>query len=184
MNPQHGQSQEAPFLYESVLGHAFDQLSPAIRAAHSVDREKTLNGLVDVQRGTNLLAILLANCFRFPKSQMNVPISVTMEKINNREIWTRKIGNSTFRSALSKAGNPGFITEQFGPIKFHINLVWDKDRLYYNIVFARFFGIKLPKLLTPKSVTYEKESNNMFVFDVDIALPFLGTLIKYRGTLS
>jgi len=171
-------------VFQSALGDEFAQLPAPLKEAHLVTSYKTLTGTVDVQRGKNPLANLIAFIFGFPNSQENAPIEVTMDLQGEKELWTRTIGKSVFRSVLSKGQKPNEVFEKFGPIKFKITLNHKQGQLFYNLVSTQFFGIPLPKFLTPKSDTHERSEDGKFIFDVDISLPILGRLIKYTGKLS
>jgi len=171
-------------LFKSALGENFEDLAPAVHRGHDVTSFKTLRGIVDTKRGSNPVAILVAACFGFPRTRTGTPIEVTMDVQGNKEIWIRKIDKSTFKSVFSDAGKPGHVNEMFGPVKFKIHLVPESGKLHYNIVSARFFGIPIPGLLMPESVTHERQEGDAFHFDVDISLPFIGPLIKYTGSLT
>ena len=45
------------------------------------------------------------------------------------------------------------------------------------------FGIPLPLGLAPRSKAKEWDKGGVFHFDVPIALPLVGTIVHYRGSL-
>ena len=47
----------------------------------------------------------------------------------------------------------------------------------------RLAGIPMPKALLPTGSTFETEADGRFAFDIDIALPLIGRIVAYRGTL-
>ena len=171
-------------LFQSALKDEYAHLPKPLQDAHLVTSYKTLAGTVDVQRGKNPLANLIALLFGFPKTQKDAPIKVSMDLQGEKEIWTRTIGKSAFKSVLSEGQNRNEIFERFGPVKFKIKLLHRDGRLHYGLDIARFLGIPLPKFLTPNSETYEWSRDGKFKFHVDISLPLLGRLIQYKGTLS
>ncbi len=176
--------QLSPPLFQKVLGAHYGALPPALQDGHDVNSYKTMRGRVDVIRGTNLLTHLMANMVGFAKTKTDVPISVTMDVRGNSEVWTRTIGATQFKSVLSPGLKPCEIYEQFGPIKFKMHFHVENGRLYYDIVSAKILGMPLPKFLSPKSITHEREENGRFIFDVEIILPLLGRLIAYKGWLA
>lgn len=173
-----------PFLFQEALGDKFIELPAPIREGHSVFITKTLRGRVDVERGKNRIANLIANCFQFSKTCSNAPILMTMDRKDDTEIWMREIDGNSFRSTLSAGARPGEIFERFGQVKFKIHLRPETGKLHYDIVSARFFGIPLPLPLLPRSNTHERVEGGKFVFDVDITLPLFGRLISYKGWLT
>lgn len=173
----------APPLFQHVLGEKYRTLPTALQDGHNVMSYKTMRGNVDIIRGKNPLAHLLANIIGFAKSQTSAPISITMDVKGDREVWTRTIGASTFTSTLSPGNRPCEIYEQFGLVKFKMIFRIEDSKLHYDIISAKIFGVPLPAFLRPKSVTHEREEDDKFIFDVEIILPLFGRLISYKGWL-
>ena len=46
------------------------------------------------------------------------------------------------------------------------------------------FAIPMPKVLLPKGASFETEREGKFCFDVEIAMPLVGRIVAYRGTLQ
>ena len=174
----------APYLFARVLGVDFSKLPEALQRGHQVANTKIMHGLVDVERGKNPLPRFIANVVGFSHSGNNQPISVEMDMKRGREIWTRTINGKSFRSTLSKGPVPYEIYEQFGPIKFKMKFRLQADKLYYDIVSAKVWGVPFPRFLLPKSLTHERVEAGRFVFDVEIRLPISGRLIAYKGWLA
>jgi Domain of unknown function (DUF4166)/Saccharopine dehydrogenase NADP binding domain len=173
----------APYLYQCVLGKNFGKLPEAVRLGHEVLGTKIMHGRVDVVRGKNPLAQFAATIIGFAKTGTNRPITIHMDVRDGQEIWTRTIDGKFFRSTLSKAQKPNEIYEKFGPIKFKMRFRIEDEKLHYDIISARMFGLPFPKLLLPKSISHERAESGKFIFDVEIRLPLLGRLITYKGWL-
>ena len=72
----------------------------------------------------------------------------------------------------------------FGPLSFDIGLTVEDGRLAYPVVAGRCLGIPLPRLLLPISRTAEGvDTEGRATFDVEIALPAVGRIVRYRGWL-
>lgn len=175
---------QSPVLFENVLGESFQALPDVLKDGHNVFNFKTLSGKVDVVRGKNLIAILIAKLFGFPPTQSDATIKVSMDRQGEQEVWIRHINETAFKSTFTQVVTAGEVYEKFGPVKFKVNLRLDQDRLHYDLVSARVLGVPLPKFFLPKSNTHERVESGKFVFDVDVHLPIFGRLIRYTGQLS
>jgi hypothetical protein len=80
--------------------------------------------------------------------------------------------------------NKHLLVEQFGIVAVALALVVEDEKL--NLVPRRWsaFGIPLPKLLLPKGISFETQRGGRFSFDVVIALPIVGDVVSYQGSLS
>src|SRR5262249_23553029 len=76
-------------LYRRLLGEAWHTLPEPIRRMHDISDILAVQGLAQVDRGTGLLARLIAATFRFPRSGRDVPITVTFRVVAGREVWQR-----------------------------------------------------------------------------------------------
>lgn len=173
-------------LYERILGEAVSALPPAVARMHESTLTRTVSGRAKVERGTGVLARLLAPIFRFPKASDDVPVSVTFTCDGGREVWTRNFAGRNFRSVQSAATgvDAHLLAEDFGPIRVLIALVVDGDKLRLVIRDWRLFGIGLPRFLMPSGDVFETEQDGRFRFHVEIASPLTGLIVRYRGWLA
>jgi hypothetical protein len=177
------QSTQPANLFRNVLGNEFDALARPIRDLHDRAICTAALGTCDVDRGTSPGARIIAALFRLPRTARGLPVRVTMSAAAGRETWVRDFGGSRMRSALRAAGRAGQVIERFGPLDFRIQLRWDGARLHYDLIGGSCLGIPLPRCLLPRSDTHESVADGVFRFDVRIALPLIGPLVHYRGTL-
>ncbi len=98
------------------------------------------------------------------------------------ERWTRTFGTRTFTSELSAA--KGQLVERFGPFRFQFDLPVDDTGLSMQMRGWSVFGIPLPMILSPRTTAREWEKDERFHFDVSIALPLIGPVVRYRGWLA
>jgi hypothetical protein len=176
---------EAP-LYRKLLGSAWDRLPPQVRALHSVTAGSSYAGTCDVDRGRNPLSRLVAALYGFPDAGRDQPVTVDLRAEGGGERWTRTIGKSRFFS-VQKSGrgrSERLLVERFGPVSVDIALVVEGVKLRYVIRGWRLCGIPMPRSLGPRTSTYETVENGRFRFDVEIALPLIGLIVRYRGLLS
>jgi hypothetical protein len=177
----------APVLYERILGDAFGRLPPVLQALHAVVDQTVSAGRAQVDVGQHPLARLIAWLMRFPPAAADVAVSVTMRVEGNRERWVRRFGSARFESVLrqDEAAAPGALVERFGPFSFDVQLVTDGTCIKMPVSHGRFLGIPLPSWLTPESRTREfVDAQGRAGFDVEIVLPRIGRLVRYRGALE
>ncbi len=176
---------EAP-LYCCLLGPAFDALPSAVQALHADAGARQWRGTAEVRRGRGPLARLVAAIMGFPKAAAAVPVTVSFTPEGSGELWTRDFGGKRFSSLQSegKGRNDYLIVERFGPMAFAMALVVEEGRL--KLIPRRWsvFGIPMPRALMPHGESFECESQGRFQFNVEIALPLIGLIVAYKGTLE
>lgn len=168
-------------LYKRVMGASFYRLPKPVRTMHEVCGDGGAVGIATVTRGPNPLAQLVAAIMRFPKAGEH-DLHVSFREDDGRETWERDFAGATFRSELSE--KDGKLVERFGPLRFQFELPSDACGLKMMMVGWSAFGISLPLFLAPKTVATETAEDGVFVFDVAIALPLIGDIVHYRGSLK
>lgn len=173
-------------IYRRILGSAFDNLPSEIRALHDSSDARQWSGTASVQRGTGLFARIVSALIGFPKAAETIPVSVRFTPDGEGEKWIRTFGNQSFhsRQQCGRGRNAHLLVEKFGIVQVALALVIEGDRL--NLVPRRWsaLGIPLPKILLPRGVSFETQRHGRFCFDVTIALPFLGHVVSYQGSLA
>lgn len=176
----------APVLYEQLLGPGHAYLPPALQALHAVVDRLQFRGTAVVETGSHVLARAIRRVMRFPAAATAIPVEVTMVCEDGGERWTRRFGRSVFHSVLRRTAQerPGECRERFGLFDFGIRLIADERGLSMPVRDARFLGIPLPHALTPVSRTREfVDDAGDAAFDVEVLLPGIGRIIRYRGSL-
>lgn len=173
-------------LYEQVIGHDWQRLPRPLRELHGVHDRAVFEGEAQVESGSGWLANLLRMLSGFPPAAARVPVRVFIERQGKAERWTRQFDDHRFQSVLSapRDGERGIIVERFGSLRFRLKLPVDRAGLSMPVQRATWCGLELPSWLTPTSVTRETvDEQGRFSFDVDISLPRVGRLVRYRGWL-
>lgn len=169
-------------LYGRIMGADFARLPGAVRALHRVNGELAAAGTAEVIRGRNPLAWLIGRLVGFPPAGSGIPVTVWMREEGGVETWRRDFGGVAFESRLAQRGD--LLVERFGPIRFAFALKREEDGL--SMHFRRWWlgPLPMPRLLLPSGVAREFEQDGRFHFDVPIALPLIGLLVHYRGSLT
>lgn len=173
-------------LYRRILGTAWNDLPPSLRAIHDIDGRKTAAGKAEVERGKGLLARAVAAMFGFPKAGRDIPVTVELVAETGGERWQRDFAGNVFSSAQTegRGRNDGLLVERFGPFSFALAVVVERERLSLVLRSWTFLGIPMPKALSPRTEAFEYEEDERFRFHIAIAHPLAGLIVRYRGWLA
>ena len=173
-------------LYQRILGAAWEQLPPQIRDMHTVAGAQTAEGRADIERGGNPLSRIIGWLFRFPRRARDVPVTVRFTTDGRRETWRRQFGAHAFSSDHTEGSGRSdkLLEEHFGPFSFGLALVASADRLSFVVRRWKVFGLPLPVALAPFGDSFEFVADGRFHFDVEIRLPLIGLIVRYRGSLE
>lgn len=174
-----------PSLYRRVLGANYDQMSAAGRAFHDAVH-KDWHGRCSVDGPVTLAGRVLAWMFGLPSETRDAPIAVTLHVRGDGETWVRRVAGRTMRSHqfIGARKPPMWIVEKFGPLAFDLAVSVFAGRLELAMSGMRFAGLPLPRPLWPLVEASETEEGGRFCFDVDIGLPLIGRLVRYRGWIT
>jgi hypothetical protein len=180
-----GEPDAAAPIYRRLLGPAYGQLAEPIRDLHEVAASRTFRGEANVTRGRGLLSRVVARIIGFPPAGEGVPVTVTLTRQGERELWQRDFAGHRFASVqyLGAGINEGLVVERFGPIAFAMAVVVDGGRLRLVQRKGTAFGISMPRWMLPKGEVYEHDADGRFNFHVDVVLPIVGPVVGYRGWL-
>lgn len=180
------QPTEQASLYRRILGEAWALLPEPIRALHDGTDGAIAEGTASVERGRSPLAVLAALLLGFPAPGDNVPVQVKFSVRGGRERWRRTFAGKSFSSEqfAGVGRSDALLCERFGPLAFAMALVVSGERL--DLVLRRWsaFGVPLPLWLAPRSNSFETVEGGAFRFHVEISHPWVGLIVRYRGTLS
>ncbi|MGB5871372.1 MAG: DUF4166 domain-containing protein [Albidovulum sp.] len=173
-------------LYRKVLGAAFDTLPDQVKALHDTTQTREWAGHAEVRRGTGWIARAIAGMIGFPQTAAHVPVRVILSPESGGETWLRNFGGKTFSSfqTCGTGKNDALLTERFGAIRVALALVVEGECLFLVPRRWSCLGIPLPGFLLPSGQSFETERGGDFCFDVEIAVPFIGLIVAYKGTLK
>jgi hypothetical protein len=179
-------SVEKPAIFEQVLGEAFNALPTPIRELHGESDASRFSGTASVRRGTGFFSRMIGWLAGFPAASDDVPVTVQIERQENREIWQRDFDGHTFSSEMSVDSGrlAGLMCERFGPSKFGMALVVEDEILHYVARRWTFLGIPMPRWMMPKGAMYETVMDDKFFFHVEITLAIIGHVVTYEGCLE
>lgn len=169
-------------LFRRLLGPAIDGLPPLVLAAHDGSGDQAWTGLAQVTGGKGLAATVVRRLMGFPRPGRDVPIGVEFQRTGRGERWRRRFGDHHLDSVLSL--KDGLMIERMGPATglFHVSVA--DGALHRRLVGIRFMGVPMPAWASPRCHAIEREEGGAFLFDVPIAMPGIGAVIRYRGRLE
>lgn len=173
-------------LYRRLLGDAWDRLPATVRALHDGEGETRAAGRAIVDRGQGPLARAVAAVVGFPEAGRDVPVTVRFERRDGAETWHRTFGAKHFLSRQSegRGRSERLVIERFGPFAFGLALVVEDARLSLVVRRWSLLGVPLPLGAAPVSRSFEAEVEGRFTFHVEIAHPWIGLIVRYRGWLE
>lgn len=174
----------ASTLFGRTLGSGIKRFKSGVRAMHDVRDATVVFGSSDIDRGTNLVARLVGWLFGFPPSGRKLATVITVVRNGGAEIWYRRFAGHPIMTQLEPAGGHGgpTVAERFAwRVTFDLQLLESDGRLRFELCGMRVAGVPMPRLVWPILRAEERAVAERFVFDIDIALPFFGPLIHYRG---
>lgn len=176
----------APPLFAAAIGADFAKLPAVTQKLHKPAPVLHLAGVADVDGAETLLGRLLARLFRFPASGKSVPLRVTIAcDSNGTEHWSRIYPARTMRSVMSApSAADTSVEERFGPLRFRMQLHAHKHGIDFIMKSGQVFGLPMPRWLLPRIAATERADNDRHLFDVSLAAPLLGRLVRYRGWLK
>ncbi len=176
---------DRPSLFQSSLGDRWAALPPAIRDLHSVQDVESFSGLAEVTRGRSIAARVAAWIFGFPPAGYDVPVTVTITRTPEGEVWERNFAGRVFRSLCLRSPKPQCYRERFGVLTFEQELPVEDGRMHFPVRRGWFLGLPIPRCLLPRSDSTECVVDGTFRFDVALRAPLGGGLIvRYRGALT
>lgn len=139
-----------------------------------------------MERGRHPFGRIAAGALGLPTAgEHGLRLSIAADG-RGRERWSRTFGGREMSSTQERGTGraAGLVTERIGPVALHLALSRDGDRLRYRSAGWSVFGIPLPGALAPRGDVHEfVDGRGRFGFHVDLRVPGLGRLVRYRGWL-
>ncbi len=174
-------------LYRRLLGTAWSDLAPAVRAMHDLLREDlSAVGTVRVEQGGSLVARLAAFALKLPLASTDTSLTVGLHRCGQGETWTRRFADAPFKSHQSEGtGNrQGLLLESLGSITIPLALEVEAQGLSLVSRGWSLMGIPMPGFLGPQIRAREWQADGRFCFEVEVRAPGGGLVIRYQGHLK
>ena len=170
------------------FGAGYARLHPLLQALHREGGR--LRGTVDLQIGPGLRGWLgrrIARRMGLPAMGGRLPFEVEIRHVGDALYWDRRFGDGTsMRSVFCPVGAwpDGYWIEATGPVRLHLGVdvvdggwSWRCRRAFYR-------NIPVPMWLFPRTTAGKRAEDGRYRFEVAIALPLLGHVLRYGGLLD
>ncbi|HRD76878.1 MAG TPA: DUF4166 domain-containing protein, partial [Hyphomicrobiaceae bacterium] len=159
---------------------------PPLRRLHAFEGACRYSGTASVEGAGNSVAWAIARLFGFPKATPRIEVEVQFTRVNGVETWRRRFAGAAFASTqeIGRGRNEGLLIERFGPLAFGLAVTEQGGRLGLEVRRWTLLGVPMPRRLAPWTRASEHDAGDRFNFDVEIGLPIVGRLVRYRGHLE
>jgi hypothetical protein len=167
-------------LYQRLLGASFERLPPVLRRFHAQgggEAECTFA----VGRHAGPLHGLVARAAGLPAVTPSARVVLHVRVDGEREFWTRVFPDRSLRTAQWL--EQGRLIEQAGPLQVSFDVAADESGMRIISRGCRVFGVPLPRAFAPAVTAMVHGAANGWEVEVMIALPLLGTIGAYSGTV-
>ena len=168
-------------LYRRLLGTAFDRLPPPIRDMHAVGGTRVATGTTHVERGRNPVSKLIGWLFRFPPAGHDMPLRVRFTPDGGGS-GQRIFGERVFQPPDSRDGSRRQTAgRNLRPFAFALALGAPKTGFPWSCG----TGVSLAAALALSTFgdAFESVRDDKFHFNVEIRMPIVGLIVRYRGSL-
>jgi Domain of unknown function (DUF4166) len=168
-------------VFPSLLGAAFSLLDPKLQWVHGGE-DRDLKGTVTVQRGTSVIAKILALLTSLPPTLSDSPIRVQIEMVGDQERWIRTYaGRYVMSSTLYKKG--GALVERVGLAALRFLVVARDAGMDWQLQRMSMLGIPLSTRWFEISARVDIQQGH-YHFLIDSALRGVGRIVRYEGLLD
>jgi Domain of unknown function (DUF4166) len=168
-------------MYQRAMGESFGRLASPVQRFHRLHGRHTLQGWVETDAPATALARLLARCMGTPADKQSGPILFELDAGLEEETWTRRFPLHTMSSRIRLTA--GQVVEHLGLARLTFDLREVEGNLEMRLRRLLFLGIPCPRWLMPRLIATETGDGGQFHFCVQAAVPLLGVVAGYRGTL-
>lgn len=170
------------------FGTRFSELHPLLQSLHL--NGGRLRGVIDIQIGAGFagwMGTRLAASLGIPVDRPRRGFEVEIKHTSKALEWRRSFDNGqTLVSIFEPVGvwPEGYWIEQTGPLSLQLTVDVNDGGWQWRPLRASYRGLRLPLWLLPKSRAGKRIVDGKYVFHVEFALPVMGKVLSYSGTLD
>jgi hypothetical protein len=123
----------------------------------------------------------VARAAGLPAVTPSARVALRVRADGERELWTRVFPDRELRTLQWL--RQGRLIEQAGPLQVAFDVAADAAGMRFTSRGCRLFGVAVPRLFAPVVSAKARGTATGWELDVSIALPLLGTIGAYSGTV-
>jgi hypothetical protein len=175
-------------LYARLLGTAWLQVAAPVRSAHATESTVRARGALRIEHGRSPIARLLARFLNLPRASDAAETRLVITRRADGEHWLRTFDDRRLDTRQYQTGE-GELAERFGVLEFRFRLEASHGSLLYRQLDAALLigsvRLRLPATCAPRIEAREDPAGAQQVrIHVGVALPALGPLLTYDGTIT
>ncbi len=173
-----------PLLFASLLGADYEALPSPVRRLHDMALPLILEGEVDIEVARNPILRVLGRVIGLPARAGSFPLTFEITGSQSRQLWIRHFPPRPMRSAVGARN--GLLHERMagGLVTLDFRLRGNAEGIVWNLLAVRMLGLPLPLAWFRGISARESAAGARYRFDVSAALPIIGHLVSYRGSLD
>lgn len=170
------------------FGSQFGQLHPLLQDLHR--HGGRLSGTVNVDVGRGLAGWIgrrIARKRGVPTDRAGCGFHVDIRHRDGALLWTRHFdGQAAVPTVFRPVGRwpDGYWEEITGKTHIHLTVDVRDGGWYWRPLGVTHNGWRVPLWLFPGPGAYKRIEDGRYVFSVTIALPLIGTVLRYHGALD
>lgn len=169
-------------VYQKILRQDFDKLGPSLQFSHGSEKLVKASGIIDVEYGENIFVGILNRISKMPPKGLQQKVTLTVERTDNEEVWTRDFQGKIFRTIQFEKN--GYMIEKSGPAALQFILSEKNGNIHFVQKNMLFFGMVAPKIFGLQSIANSIEDENGWKVDVEVRSPLFGLMLKYKGEVK
>jgi hypothetical protein len=174
---------DSAVLFRRLLGPAVSSLPASVRAVHDRAEAATFTGRAVARSGRGIAGAIARRLIGLPQKGFH-RVEVRIDPLNDGERWTRRFGGQSFNSRLMSTPELGRFEEQFGPIRFAIELQATAHGVIWALRSWRILGVAAPVAWAPNIRARAEDDQGRYRFRVVVAHRWFGIIFAYRGILN
>ena len=167
---------------------SFNEFDPMIQNLHKNGGE--LSGVVNLEFGSGIAGVIgrkFGVKLGLPNEEGEHQFKVSILHKNGALHWIREF-NSAHKmvSIFTPYGHypTGYWKEVTGNLTLYLGVKIVGGGWYWEQKKMKFMGFILPSLLFPSLEAYKRVNKGKYEFSVTLALPIMGKLVSYNGSLT
>lgn len=171
-----------PTLYQRILGERFAELHPILQSFHSQGCATFADCSLEVIHPPGTIKTWLRTLSGVPSAGKHETTLLEVIPFSQGETWRRTMGRRQLVTRQWAAQN--LLMEGVGPAVFGIEVIPWRGGMRFETRRFWLLGVPILKWFSPRVSAVVEPREKGWQVEVQLAVPFLGTLLIYRGEVK